>query len=227
MAAKDENGLLIVGGEDHKTGQADDADTRFASLVAWAEDRFPVLGAPVYRWSGQCMQPVDGLAFIGRNPGDNHVFIVTGDSGNGMTHGTIAGMLLCDLVLGLENAWAEAYHPSRKSLHALGEFAKENVNAIAQYADWVTPGKATRVSEIEPDEGAVVRHGFHKLAVYRDRDGATCAFDATCPHLGCIVEWNSTEKTWDCPCHGSRFNAQGKVVNGPAINGLTSAQVLE
>lgn len=223
----DNHDLLIVGGEDHKTGQADDADVRFHRLAVWATERFPVVGAPVYRWSGQCMQPVDGLAFIGRNPGDNHVFIVTGDSGNGMTHGTIAGMLLSDLILGRENPWAEAYHPSRKSLHAIGDFLKENANVVAQYADWVTPGEATSVSEIKRDEGAIVRHGFHKLAVYRDRDGATCAFDATCPHLGCIVEWNNTEKTWDCPCHGSRFDLQGKVVNGPAISDLAAAEVPE
>ena len=173
------------------------------------------------------MQSVDGLAFIGRNPGDNHVFIVTGDSGNGMTHGTIAGMLLKDLVLGHENSWADAYAPSRKSLHTIGDFIKENANVVAQFADWVTPGEANTVSEIKPDEGAIVRHGFHKLAVYRDRDGTTCAFDATCPHLGCIVEWNTAEKTWDCPCHGSRFDLQGKVVNGPAIDDLTAAEVPE
>lgn len=226
-ALDDSHDLLIVGGEDHKTGQADDADVRFHRLAMWAAERFPVLGDPVYQWSGQCMQPVDGLAFIGRNPGDNHVFIVTGDSGNGMTHGTIAGMLLSDLILGRENSWAEAYHPSRKSLHAIGEFLKENANVVAQFVDWVTPGEATTVSEIRPDEGAIVRNGFHKIAVYRDRDGATCAFDATCPHLGCIVEWNNTEKTWDCPCHGSRFDSQGKVVNGPAISDLTAAEVPE
>ncbi len=217
--------LLIVGGEDHKTGQADDADVRFDRLTTWAAERFPVIGAPVYKWSGQCMQPVDGLAFIGRNPGDNHVFIATGDSGNGMTHGTIAGMLLSDLILGHENPWAEAYHPSRKSLSAIGEFLKENANVVAQFADWVTPGEVTTVSEIKPDEGAIVRHGFQKIAVYRNQDGATCAFDATCPHLGCIVEWNNTEKTWDCPCHGSRFDLRGKVVNGPAISDLTAAEV--
>jgi glycine/D-amino acid oxidase-like deaminating enzyme/nitrite reductase/ring-hydroxylating ferredoxin subunit len=215
--------LLIVGGEDHKTGQADDALVRFERLTAWARARFPVLGRPLYRWSGQVMEPVDGLGFIGRNPGDDHVFIATGDSGNGMTHGTIAGMLLTDLILGRENPWTEAYDPSRKSLKAVGEFAKENANVAVQYKDWVTSGSAAQVDEIALGEGAVFRHHLHKIAVYRDPHGQTCAFDATCPHLGCIVEWNSAEKSWDCPCHGSRFDAHGHVINGPAVSNLASA----
>lgn len=219
----DQHDLLVVGGEDHKTGQAGDAPQRFERLAAWARQRFPVLGEPLYRWSGQVMEPVDGLAFIGRNPGDDHVFVCTGDSGNGMTHGTIAGMLLTDLVLGRENPWSRAYHPSRKSVKSAGEFARENANVVVQYKDWVTSGDAKKVEDIPPGEGAVVRHRLHKLAVYRDPDGHACAFDATCPHLGCIVEWNGTEKSWDCPCHGSRFDTQGRVINGPAVSGLAAA----
>jgi glycine/D-amino acid oxidase-like deaminating enzyme/nitrite reductase/ring-hydroxylating ferredoxin subunit len=216
--------LLIVGGEDHKTGQHDDADKRFERLVAWAARRFPVLGEAVYRWSGQVMEPIDSLAFIGRNPGDNHVYIVSGDSGNGMTHGTIAGMLLTDLILGRDNPWRMAYDPSRKSVSAAGEFAKENANVAVQYADWLKPGDGRKVDEIAPGEGAVIRHHFKKIAVYRDPQGKVSAFDATCPHLGCVVDWNSTEKTWDCPCHGSRFDRSGQVVNGPARSGLTAAE---
>jgi glycine/D-amino acid oxidase-like deaminating enzyme/nitrite reductase/ring-hydroxylating ferredoxin subunit len=215
--------LLIVGGEDHKTGQQDDAGERFARLVAWASERFPVLGEAIYRWSGQVMEPIDSLAFIGRNPGDNHVYVVTGDSGNGMTHGTIAGMLLTDLILGRDNPWREVYDPSRKSVKAVGEFAKENANVAAQYAEWVKPGDVKGVDDVRPGEGAVIRHHLGKLAVYRDATGAVRAFDATCPHLGCVVEWNSTERTWDCPCHGSRFDLKGEVVNGPARSGLSSA----
>jgi glycine/D-amino acid oxidase-like deaminating enzyme/nitrite reductase/ring-hydroxylating ferredoxin subunit len=221
----DAHDLLIVGGEDHKTGQKDDAEVRFERLAAWARARFPVIDRPLYRWSGQVMEPVDGLAFIGRNPGDHHVFIVTGDSGNGMTHGTIAGMLLSDLMVGRENPWARAYDPSRKSLKAVGEFAKENVNVALQYKDWFTSGSAGKVGAIAPGEGAVVRHHLHKVAVYRDTQGAVRAFDATCPHLGCIVDWNSTEKSWDCPCHGSRFDTQGRVINGPATAGLSATEL--
>jgi flavin-dependent dehydrogenase len=178
----DMHDLLIVGGEDHKTGQKDDAETRFERLAAWAHARFPALGQPLYRWSGQVMEPIDGLAFIGRNPGDDHVFIVTGDSGNGMTHGTIAGMLLTDLILDRENPWAKAYHPSRKSLKAAGEFAKENANVAARYKDWLTSGDVSKVGEIAAGGGAVIRHHLHKIAVYRDAHGAARAFDATSPH---------------------------------------------
>ncbi len=109
--------MLIVGGEDHKTGQADDAEQRFANLESWTRERFPAAGAVIHAWSGQVMEPVDSLAFIGRNPGDaDNVFIATGDSGNGMTHGTIAGMLLTDLITGGDNPWAQLYDPARVTL---------------------------------------------------------------------------------------------------------------
>lgn len=212
--------LLIVGGEDHKTGQADDADRRYERLVEWTRERFPVLGEPLYRWSGQVLEPVDLLAFIGRNPGDRHVYIATGDSGNGITHGTIAGMLLSDLIASRSNRWEALYDPSRKSLKAVGEFARENANVAAQYRQWLTSGDVANVGELASGSGAVLRAGVHKIAVYRDELGHVSAFDATCPHLKCIVEWNSTERTFDCPCHGSRFDRAGQVVNGPANQGL-------
>ncbi len=213
--------ILIVGGEDHKTGQADDAEDRFARLEAWARERFPIAGERLHAWSGQVMEPVDGLAFIGRNPGDaRNVFIATGDSGNGMTHGTIAGMLITDLILGKPNPWKTLYDPSRITLRASADFARENLNVAAQYADLVTGGDIASVDELAPDSGAVIRRGAHKVAVYRDAQGVLHEKSAACTHLGCIVQWNHTEKTWDCPCHGSRFTALGEVVNGPAITAL-------
>ena len=215
-----EHDVLIVGGEDHKTGQADDADDRYARLDAWTRERFPVTDAPLYRWSGQVMEPVDGLAFIGRNPGDRNVYVVTGDSGNGMTHGTIAGILLTDLIVGRENVWETLYDPSRKSLRAAGEFAKENLNVAAQYGDLVTGGDVRRIDDIPSGSGAIVRDGIRKLAVYRDTNGKAYTLSAVCPHLGCIVDWNDGEKSWDCPCHGSRFDPRGKVINGPANTDL-------
>ena len=212
-----ENDVLIVGGEDHKTGQADDAEERFARLEAWTRDRFPQVQAFEFRWSGQVMEPIDSLALIGRNPLDrDNVYIATGDSGNGMTHGTIAGMLLTDLIGGRSNPWADLYDPSRKSLGALSEFARENLNVAAQYADLVTPGEVTDVSQIAPGDGAIVRRGLKKVAVFRDAAGAIHECSAFCTHLGCVVRWNSLEQTWDCPCHGSRFQTDGHVVNGPA-----------
>jgi glycine/D-amino acid oxidase-like deaminating enzyme/nitrite reductase/ring-hydroxylating ferredoxin subunit len=212
--------LLIVGGEDHKTGQEDDGAERFARLEAWTRERFPI-GEVEFRWSGQVMEPVDGLGYIGRNPGDKeHVFVATGDSGHGMTHGTIAGLLLTDLISGRANEWESLYQPSRKSLRAAVEYVRENVNAVKQYSDYLSPGEVDSESEIPPGQGALLRDGLAKLAVYRDESGSVQRLSAICPHLGCIVHWNALERTWDCPCHGSRFGIDGQVLNGPALVGL-------
>lgn len=218
------NDLLLVGGEDHKTGQRDDAPDRYARLEAWARERFPRMGEVRFHWSGQVMEPVDGLAFIGRNPMDaDNVFIATGDSGMGITHGTIAGILLTDLILGRENRWATLYDPSRKTLGAAIRFAKETANMAWQYTDWVTPGDASSPEEIAPGTGAVLRRGLMKVAVYRDEQGALHERSAVCTHLGGIVTWNASERTWDCPCHGSRFDKDGGVLTGPAISDLGKA----
>jgi glycine/D-amino acid oxidase-like deaminating enzyme/nitrite reductase/ring-hydroxylating ferredoxin subunit len=220
--------ILIVGGADHKTGQAQDAEERYADLQDWARKRFPAAGEVRFRWSGQVMEPVDGLAYIGRNPHDaENVYIATGDSGNGMTHGVIAGMLLRDLVLGRENEWAKLYDPARVTLSAAPAYAEENLNVMSQYLDWFTGGEVETYAKIAPGEGAVVRHGLEKLAVYRDERGSVHELAAICPHLGCIVHWNAGEKTWDCPCHGSRFDAYGKVVNGPALHPLCKTETAQ
>jgi Rieske Fe-S protein len=222
LQSGDETDLLIVGGEDHKTGQANDSGERFERLAAWTRARFPMAGEQVYAWSGQVMEPVDSLGFIGRNPGDDlNIYIATGDSGHGMTHGTIAGMLLTDLILKRANSWAELYDPSRFTLRAAGEFAHENANVAAQYTDLVTGGDLPSGDQVLPGTGAVVRRGLKKVATYRDNAGGLHEFSALCPHLGCVVAWNSTEKSWDCPCHGSRFDALGQVLNGPAVSGLS------
>jgi Rieske Fe-S protein len=213
--------ILIVGGEDHKTGQANDAEERFARLEQWTRERFSMIESVQYRWSGQVMEPVDYLAYIGRNPGgDEHIYVATGDSGNGMTHGTIAGIILNELIQGRKHQWAKLYDPSRVKLRATPEYLKENINVGKQYKDWFTAGDAGGVEQIKPGEGAVLGTGRGKIAVYRDENGGVHQHSAVCTHLYCIVHWNGTEKTWDCPCHGSRFDPYGKVVNGPAIVGL-------
>jgi glycine/D-amino acid oxidase-like deaminating enzyme/nitrite reductase/ring-hydroxylating ferredoxin subunit len=214
------NDVLIVGGEDHKTGQEDDGALRFARLEDWTRQRFPQVHAFDYRWSGQVMEPVDALAFIGRNPGDDaNVYIVTGDSGNGMTHGTLAGILITDLIAGRDNAWARVYDPARVTVdvESVKQFVKENVNVAVQYKDLVTPGDLNDPAQIAPGQGAVMRRGASKVAIARGEDGVVREVSAVCTHLGCIVRWNSTEQTWDCPCHGSRFAIDGHVINGPAI----------
>ena len=217
--------VLIVGGEDHKSGQAADSPQRYRRLEAWARRRFPMMGEVAFEWGGQVMEPADYLGFIGRNPmDDENIFVVTGDSGMGLTHGAIAGMLLADLITGRKNPWEALYSPSRVPIRAAGEMALEDLNMAAQYGDWLTGGDVDSVADIPADSGAVVRRGFEKLAVYRDAAGVAHERLAACPHLGCIVQWNPGEKTWDCPCHGSRFDAYGRVINGPANRDLASAE---
>jgi Rieske Fe-S protein len=220
--------LLIVGGEDHKTGQKDDGRRRFGALERWTRLRFPMIESIEYRWSGEVMEPVDGLAFIGRNPMDaSNVFIATGDSGNGMTHGTIAGMLLTDLILKRESDWARIYDPARVSLKSLPELAKENLNVAAQYVEYIKPSQVDSVEEIRPGHGAVVLRDGLRVAAYRDDAGVLHERSAVCRHLGCLVNWNSTETTWDCPCHGSRYDALGHVFQGPANSDLAEVPKAE
>lgn len=215
--------LLIVGGEDHRTGQATNAEERFQNLQAWTRFRFKGIREPLYRWSGQIIEPVDKLAYIGRNPVDyDNVFIATGDSGNGMTYGVIAGMLLTDLILKRPNDWEKVYAPNRVNVRSAGEFARENINTAVQYDAWITGGDVSSLDDIREGSGAVIRQGVGKVAAYRDTDGRLTVCSAVCPHLGGIVAWNAGEKTWDCPCHGSRFDRFGKVINGPANANLAS-----
>ena len=168
------------------------------------------------------MEPADGLAFIGPDNSERNVFIATGDSGHGMTHGTLAGMILTDLICGRENRWASLYDPGRVTSRAVSEYVTENTDIARELLEWVTPGDVPSEDAIEPGSGAVVRKGLSKMAVYRDNAGEFHERSAVCPHLGCIVTWNSTEESWDCPCHGSRFDKLGKVLRGPATEPLAS-----
>lgn len=218
MADAEEGGkLVVIGGEDHKTGQ--DADpTAFVRLQAWANERLPGIQGFTHGWSGQILEPADGLAFIGADAGgEENVYIVTGDSGNGVTHGTIGGLLLADLIAGRDNPWTGLYDPKRKLVRAPGGWMRENANVALQYRDWLGGADAAKPEDLALGEGAVIRRGVHRIAVYRDGDGKYTAFSARCPHLGCAVRWSPQEKSWDCPCHGSRFDARtGAVLNGPA-----------
>lgn len=214
--------LLIVGGEDHKTGQEDHPAERFACLKEWTRRFFPMIGEVVYEWSGQVMEPVDHLAFLGRNPGDDNVYIITGDSGHGMTHTTLGAMIITDLIAGRPNAWEDLYKPSRisVSLSSAKEFLKENLNVAAQYTDLLTAGDVRSRDEIPQGSGAIESRNLKKVAVFRDLQGNFHECSALCTHLGCVVSWNDSEKSWDCPCHGSRFDPFGRVLNGPAVKDL-------
>jgi glycine/D-amino acid oxidase-like deaminating enzyme/nitrite reductase/ring-hydroxylating ferredoxin subunit len=217
--------LLIVGGEDHKTGQEQDMDARYARLEAWARERWPMLGAIQYRWSGQVLETPDGLAYIGPDPkGQKGVYVAGGDSGHGMTHGTLAGMILRDLIMGQTNPYAALYNPSRPPVRSIGEWVKENLNVAAQYAQWAGGGEVASADQIPAGHGAIVRHGLKMVATYKADDGAVSECSAVCTHMECIVHWNPGEKSWDCPCHGSRFSPTGQVIAGPATKDLSAVE---
>ncbi len=213
--------LLIVGGADHKTGQDEHPGHRYDAIERWTRERFPMAAEVAYRWSGEVMEPADGLAYLGADAGgEPHVQVITGDSGNGMTHCTIGAIMATHAIMGRPVRWRDLYDPARPVLRGIGEFVSEQVNTLAQYASWVSGGEVENAAEIPHGEGAILRDGMRKLAVYRDTDGALHAVSAACTHLGCVVHWNAAERSWDCPCHGSRFGTDGQVLHGPAVSAL-------
>lgn len=218
--------ILIVGGADHKVGQDTHPEHRYDEIERWVRERFPMAQAVEYRWSGEVMEPSDGPAYLGHNPmDDRNVYIITGDSGNGMTHTTIGAMLVSDLIMGRANPWESFYAPSRKVKHGLSDFISEQANTLSRYGEWAKGGEVDSVNEIAAGDGAIVREGTRMLAVYRDEHGELHALSAKCTHLGCVVHWNSAEHSWDCPCHGSRFDTNGEVMHGPAVASLEATML--
>ena len=221
----DSDDLLIVGGEDHRSGQANDMEQRFAHLEQWARQRFPSFREARYRWSGQVMEPVDFMPFSGRNPGNRQIFVHTGDSGQGITNGVAGALNIAALLFDQKARFAEIFDPGRKpqSPTSLSEFFSGRIEDVKNFSEYLTGGDVASVEDIEPGEGAIVRRGGLKIAAYRKEDGTLIEHVATCTHIGCIVHWNSLEKCWDCPCHGSQFQPDGSVICGPAIHPLREA----
>ena len=214
--------LLLVGGEGHRASDRVDAAERYRRLEAWAKERFPVASLE-YRWSTQDAIPIDGVPYVGRmSPFSKHVYVATGFRKWGLSNGTAAGMILADKVLDKPNPWARAFNSNRvKPLAGGRRFVTENLRAGARLlGDRITSRGSGLPDDLQPGEGRVVEVGGEKLAVHREASGEIHAVSAVCTHLGCIVEWNGTEETWDCPCHGSRFDHGGAVLQGPATDDL-------
>ncbi len=216
---------LIVGGADHKSGEKDDGEVRFEAVESWIRALVPCLGREVARWSGQVLDTIDYCGFIGRSPGSENIFIATGDSGQGMTHGALAGLLIKDLIISGSSPWEAVYEPSRKTPKGLLNYLKENVAAVAGLAEVVAPGELSSADELQAGEGGILRDGLRKLAVCRDLSGRLHSNSASCTHLGCHIHWNTTEQCWDCPCHGSQFAPDGAVLNGPAMSPLEHVEI--
>jgi len=222
--------VLIVGGEDHKVGQSSEPEHAWVRLEAWTRAHFPNAAQLLHRWSGQVLEPVDGLAFIGRNPGSSeHVLIATGDSGNGLTHGALAGSMLSDRILGIDSPYRHLYEPSRKMTqrHAARELLRENFNVAIAYGGHLASAIDTRTEPhaLEPGEGMIVHRGLRRVARYRDESGVEHECSAVCTHLGGPLHWNSAEQSWDCPCHGARFDPFGRLLTGPALRDLEPLEV--
>lgn len=214
--------MLIVGGEDHKTGTQDDGQDRIGRLEQWARARYPTMGRIAYAWSGQVYEPADYVGFIGKSPEHDQVFVATGDSGQGMTTGGVAGLLLRDLMNDRPNPWAELYEPSRQMHRGLGDYVKENLEAAKHWVELVGPGEVASLDKLQAGDGALVKLDGKPVAAYRSEDGALHLHSAACTHAGCTVHWNSFEACWDCPCHGSQFGVEGQVLNGPAATPLAA-----
>jgi glycine/D-amino acid oxidase-like deaminating enzyme/nitrite reductase/ring-hydroxylating ferredoxin subunit len=214
----------IFGGEDHKTGQKDDTREPYQRLEKALLEKIPDAKID-HHWSGQVIETPDGLPYIGETA--KNQFVATGFAGNGMTFGTLGAMMAVDSFLQKPNPWAKIFHVRRKHLLVgAGKYLKENKDYPALILQkWMGAGTDESIGKIKRNEGEVLKYRGQKVAVFRDARGKLFLHSPVCPHMQCIVRWNGVEKTWDCPCHGSRFTSTGEVLSGPAENGLERIEV--
>jgi glycine/D-amino acid oxidase-like deaminating enzyme/nitrite reductase/ring-hydroxylating ferredoxin subunit len=211
-------GLLIVGGEGHSTGAREATPERFQRLEAFARSRWDVEEV-THRWSAQDPVPYDHLPMIGPYvPGSDRLLVTTGFMKWGLTTGTFGAIILRDMIAGRENAWASRFTPSRVSPRSLGDLAQLGAKFGLEFAGArLQAGEVGSAAEVPPGEGRVVRHRHALQGVFRDHDGAVHSVSLRCTHLGCLLRFNAAERSWDCPCHGSRFDVDGAVLEGPAV----------
>ena len=225
---KADHDLVILGGEDHLVGAVDDTERRWGLLYEHLKLAVPEF-EPAYQWSGQVIETVDDLPYIGRIPGrGKNELMVTGDSGTGMTFGTLGGIMLAERVLGRGTPWDELFDPQRVTADAtpMKEWLKHNLHAGGVLAKrMLQPSEIRDVAELRYGEGALMKFGMKPVAVARGKDGTLCAVSGACTHMGCGVKWNSGEQSWDCPCHGSRFAPTGEVLHGPAKEPLAEVDI--
>ena len=215
------DGWLILGGEGHKVGHDDDTTQRYAALEAWVAETFET--EPVeHRWSAQDYQAADGIPYVGRLPGYERAYVATGFGKWGMSNGVASALILRDLVRNVPNPWAEAFDATRvKPKQSAKDVLTANVDVAKRFVgDRLASLKTPSADELSPGSGGIVKLDGETVAAYRDDDGTLHAVSPTCTHLGCRVTFNTAERSWDCPCHGSRFDVDGCVLQGPAIKDL-------
>ncbi|KAK9836086.1 hypothetical protein WJX81_000189 [Elliptochloris bilobata] len=226
--------VMIVGGADHSSGiKPQEYVDRFDMLESWARQRWPKAGKRVYEWSGMVYKPLDQVGLYGQDPGndlqsDGTYYIAAGHSGQGMTGGTIAGIIISSQILGNQHPWSDVYSPSRlpaASTTTAQQLFEVSRTTIQAFTEVVLPGRSDKPGDLAPGEGAVQQAGKDKVAVYKDEAGVEHTFAAACPHLGCLVQWNPLDGTFDCPCHGSIFTKEGKCINGPAVEDLKPVKI--
>ena len=212
--------VVIFGGEDHKTGQAADTNACYQrleeTLTGMLRTRASADVELTHRWSGQVIETPDGLPYIGKMA--DHQYAATGFAGNGMTFGTLAGIMMADAIAGRPNPWADLFDPGRGAIRrGLWDYVKENTDyPYYMMRDRFAGAHGKSLRAVKRGHGSIIEHDGQKVAAYRAPDGVLTTVSATCTHMGCIVGWNEAERTWDCPCHGSRFTPQGNVISGPA-----------
>ncbi len=218
----------IVGGEDHRTGQEKDTNAPYERLIAWSSERFKMTPEQVaFRWSSEVFESVDGLPHIGQMPGAKKIWLATGFGGNGLTWGSLSAEMLTDAILGRESPYADLFKAGRAvPLADLPTAMRNGLNVAGCYlGDVLRLAETDGVDDVKPGEGRLVKHRGEIVAARRDAHGKLTVLKAKCPHLGGLVQYNSAEQTWDCPCHGSRFDANGKVISGPTVKGLDPVAV--
>ena len=219
-ASHDGHTVLIVVGEEHKPGEDTHTERHYRHLEEWTRERFGVTDFR-NRWSTQDYFSVDGLPYVGKvGVGSEHVYVATAYRSWGMTNGTAAAMLLSDLIIGRENPWADLYDSTRATPLSEKSFYQEGVEEAAHFVKDRMEGAGESAADVAPGEGKIVGRPGNQSVVYRDPQGEVHAVSARCTHLGCIVQWNPAETSWDCPCHGSRFSVDGEVLQGPAVSDL-------
>lgn len=222
-----EGDILIIGGADNKTGQEIDTYKNFEAMERYARQRFDIKKIEYY-WSDQFFEPADGLPYIGRGPNEKHVYVATGYSGTGLTYGTAAGMLISDLILGrARKDWEDAFNPRRLKPIASAKHVAEGVGATVQgLGERIFKVSDKEVEGLGPNDGRIVSIDGQRVAVFRDDKGKLHGVSPVCTHMGCMLEWNGSEKHWDCKCHGSMFIPDsGEPFAGPASKPLEKREV--